>query len=110
MYLYNEDTDLKSLVDFIATKYSPEKIILFGSRARGDHKKDSDYDILIIMKNVENRRKFASLLYSELIPNNLIVNVDFLVTSKDRYEKLKTDIGLIYISIDSEGKVLYEKK
>jgi predicted nucleotidyltransferase len=109
MCITDEDAELKSLVDFIATKYSPEKIILFGSRARGDHKEDSDYDILII-KDVENRRKFASLLYSELRLNNLIVNVDFLVTSRDRYEKLKTDIGLVYINIDREGKVLYEIK
>jgi len=27
-----------------------EKIILFGSRARGDHKKDSDWDILVVVK------------------------------------------------------------
>jgi predicted nucleotidyltransferase len=89
MCITDEDAELKSLVDYIATKYSPEKIILFGSRARGDHKEDSDYDILIIMKNVENKRKFASLLYSELISNNLIVNLDFLLTSRDRYEKIK---------------------
>lgn len=35
---------------FIRKKYNPEKIILFGSRARGDHLKESDIDLLIISK------------------------------------------------------------
>jgi predicted nucleotidyltransferase/HEPN domain-containing protein len=109
MCITDEDTELKSLVDIIATKYSPEKIILFGSRARGDHKEDSDYDILILMKNIDNKKDFVTLLYSELKRCNLNAEVDFLVTSSDRYEKLKSDVGLVYIHIDREGKVLYER-
>lgn len=35
-------------LNFIRRKYHPEKIILFGSRARGDHLKGSDIDLLII--------------------------------------------------------------
>ncbi len=37
-------------LNFISKKYHPEKIILFGSRARGDHLKESDIDLLIISK------------------------------------------------------------
>ena len=36
--------DLDEIVERITTRFSPDKIILFGSRARGDAKPDSDVD------------------------------------------------------------------
>jgi hypothetical protein len=62
------------------------------------------------MKKLDNWYKFTTLLYSELIPNDQIINVDFLVISSDEYENVKTDVGMVYITIDKEGKVLYENK
>lgn len=48
------DKETAKIVKFFAAKikkaYSPEKIILFGSRARGDHFKSSDFDIVIVSK------------------------------------------------------------
>lgn len=40
----------------IRAAYKPEKIILFGSRARGDNLKTSDYDYVIVSKAFENTR------------------------------------------------------
>ncbi|MDR1180154.1 MAG: nucleotidyltransferase domain-containing protein [Spirochaetales bacterium] len=54
---------MKQIVSFITSKISPERIVLFGSYARGDNRKDSDIDILIIMKNLENERKVTGALY-----------------------------------------------
>ncbi len=47
---------IKETILNIAKKYNIEidKIILFGSRARGDFKEDSDWDILIVIKNKVN--------------------------------------------------------
>ncbi len=44
-----QDSDLERLVDLLK-KYEPEKIILFGSRARGDADAFSDYDVLLIKR------------------------------------------------------------
>lgn len=41
-------SDLENLVDFIASEYKPEKIILFGSSATEMRRKGSDIDLLII--------------------------------------------------------------
>lgn len=38
--------DLKRLVDFIVSKYKPDKIILFGSYGSGKEKESSDIDLL----------------------------------------------------------------
>jgi predicted nucleotidyltransferase len=40
---------MKQIVAFITSKLSPERIILFGSYARGDNTENSDIDILIII-------------------------------------------------------------
>jgi len=47
----------------MAMKYNliiiSDNIILFSIRARGDHKKESDYDICVIKKGISHRRKVA---------------------------------------------------
>ena len=46
----------------IKKAYSPEKIILFGSRARGDNFKSSDFDFIIVSK------KFAGVPFMQRLP------------------------------------------
>ena len=41
--------ELERIVQQIAQALEPEQIILFGSRARGDHRSDSDADLLIVV-------------------------------------------------------------
>ncbi|MDR3291736.1 MAG: nucleotidyltransferase domain-containing protein [Methanobrevibacter sp.] len=43
-----------------------EKILLFGSVARGDDNKDSDIDILIIIKNIDDKLKIRDDIYSKV--------------------------------------------
>jgi predicted nucleotidyltransferase len=45
---------LKNHIKKIKQRYHPKKIILFGSRARGDHLKDSDIDLLIVSEKFQN--------------------------------------------------------
>ncbi len=49
---------IKEIILNVAKKYNIEvdKIILFGSRARGDYREDSDWDLLIVTKNRLNRK------------------------------------------------------
>lgn len=43
------DAEIQALADAIGARFKPEKIVLFGSRARGDARADSDVDLLVIM-------------------------------------------------------------
>jgi len=51
---YKVDKNLKRFLEKINKKFQMEKVILFGSRARGDEKVYSDYDIIMISKDFKN--------------------------------------------------------
>lgn len=49
------DPVLDEMVRRIVSGFDPVRIILFGSRARGDHRPDSDYDLLVILDEVPSK-------------------------------------------------------
>ncbi|MFA5413951.1 MAG: nucleotidyltransferase domain-containing protein [Methanoregula sp.] len=60
------DTVLSRIIDVIVRTLDPDTIILFGSRARGDAREDSDFDICILKKGISGRRTIARTLYRAL--------------------------------------------
>ncbi|MDR0823057.1 MAG: nucleotidyltransferase domain-containing protein [Endomicrobium sp.] len=99
---------INQVVSFIISKISPNKIILFGSYARGDNNKNSDIDILIVMKDLDNERKITRLLNKSLLTEDIFIPIDFLAVDYDKYNKLKHRNGYIYKTIEQEGRILYE--
>ncbi len=85
----------------------PEKIILFGSFARGDPDYDSDIDLLVIIKNVTSPREESNRLRRAL--RGLLVPVDLIVATPEQVNRHKDTIGLIYQPALKEGEVLYER-
>lgn len=100
-------TPLQKIVDIITRTADPDRIILFGSRARRDNKKQSDYDICVIKHGVTRRRDLAMQLYRDLY--GIGAAVDVIVETPDTYEELKDNPFLIYHDIARQGKVIYEK-
>ena len=100
---------IKEIVEDIAKKYKPLKIILFGSYAYGEPKEDSDIDLLILKKT--NKRKVDRFVIVKRIiynPNRKIPVSPLIYTPKELEERLK--IGDDFIKeIISRGIVLYEK-
>ncbi len=80
-------------------------IILFGSRARGDARPDSDVDFLVVRPEIGSRREEMVQLSELLRP--LRLPVDVLVASRRTFEKWASLPGTIYHRARMEGKVLY---
>ena len=97
------------MVEKIVREIQPEKIILFGSYARGDFNSGSDLDLFIIKDGKESsriiRRKIETLLWGRRFPVDLIVRKQKEVEWNFR---AKNTFYLYHIFRD--GKVLYEKE
>ncbi|MEA1998800.1 MAG: nucleotidyltransferase domain-containing protein [Euryarchaeota archaeon] len=74
------------IVDRIKEKFEPEKVILFGSRARGDYLKDSDHDLMVISRRFKGHdfRTRIIKLY-ELIDEP--INIDILCYTPEEFEE-----------------------
>jgi uncharacterized protein len=102
-------TDHRSAIDSITAqlieKYQPEKIILFGSSARGDATPGSDVDLLIIKRDTPLYGADRIMEVSRLIERD--VPVDFLVYRPEEFEK-RLQMGDPFIElVMKEGRVLY---
>jgi predicted nucleotidyltransferase len=98
-------SEIESITAQLVDKYKPEKIILFGSAARGDATPDSDMDFLIIKNDTPYMGRDRMIEVSRLIDRNL--PADFLVYRRDEFEK-RLAMGDPFLEmVVAEGKVLY---
>jgi len=99
---------IKETILNVAKEYNIEidKIILFGSRARGDFREDSDWDILIVTKEKMDKEKLEDFSYeiSLKLIDLLDKPVDILIISKDEYETKRRYKGFVYYWATIEGK------
>ena len=91
----------------LAEEFHPEKIILFGSRARGEQKPDSDVDLLVVVRDVDDRRKLRIEMRRAVTAMGL--SKDILVLTSDEFEVKRKIPGTIAYPADKEGKVLYAR-
>lgn len=101
------DATLEKILKKILEIITPEKVILFGSRATGLNEKDSDYDILIVKSGVKNKREISRKIYRNLLGTN--ASVDIIIELPEILEKYKDSVGYIYKNILQEGKIIYGK-
>ncbi|MEW6216692.1 MAG: nucleotidyltransferase domain-containing protein [Candidatus Bipolaricaulota bacterium] len=98
---------LDDIVRRIVTVADPDKIILFGSAARGEMRPSSDLDLLVVKSGV-HRRRLAQRIYRDLIGAGQAV--DIVVASPDDLHRYGDSVGLIYRSALQEGEVIYERE
>ncbi len=99
------DKKLQEIINRILQIIIPDRIILFGSRARGDYREDSDYDLLVIKSGVQDEIKIARKIYRNLI--GVDESVDVMVEKPETIEIHKNNPGYIYKKAIKEGIVVY---
>jgi len=100
---------VRYVVEKIVRGIAPQRIILFGSRARGEETENSDLDLLVIQDsarpNREVRRQIEYLLWGRRF------GVDLIVRKPGEVERNAANGNPFYTRhILSEGEVLYERR
>jgi len=100
---------LRRMVDIIVREADPAAIIMFGSRARGDARPDSDIDLLVIEREPfgpgRSRIKEAARLYRAL--GDVPASKDLLVYSRDEVADRRTTPSHVVGRACREGRLLY---
>ncbi|HDN83496.1 MAG TPA: nucleotidyltransferase domain-containing protein [Candidatus Altiarchaeales archaeon] len=100
---------LKEIIRRIVSVIDPEKIVLFGSYAYGEPKKESDLDLLVIIKESSLPRYKRSVpIYRALA--GILIPKDIIVYTEKEVEEWR-NVPLAFITtIIRKGKVIYEKQ
>lgn len=97
--------ELENIKKQLITKYKPERIILFGSAARGEITPDSDIDLLVIKKKVPKDSFLRKYQLYKLIDYH--IGTDFIVYTPEEFKRwLKLGDPFLKLIV-KEGKVLY---
>lgn len=102
-----EEKKILEIVNRIAKGYDPDKIILFGSYAKGTSDENSDLDLFVLKDTDLSKAKrvvqVRKLLYGAMIPMDLVV-----FTPEEVNESKDNKFSFVH-EILNTGQVLYER-
>lgn len=100
--------NLREIIHRIVDTTDPERIILFGSAARGSMGQQSDIDLLVIKSGSYNPRDIAGQIYQNLYGTGKAFDI-IVVTPEQVEQYCNSPYFVIYPAL-KEGKVIYERK
>jgi len=96
---------LADVVRRIVEAADPDKIILFGSAARGEMGPDSDLDLLVIKGGKFNKSRLTTTICRHLRGSDAAVDV--VVVTPDEVERYGNSPYLVIYPALKEGKIVY---
>jgi predicted nucleotidyltransferase len=103
-----KESELKQIATRIGIAANAERVVLFGSHARGEANENSDVDLMIIADSNLPRFKRSRKLYTLLKPYPFAM--DLLVYTPQEVEKGKRSPVTFISMILKEGKTLYVRR
>jgi len=101
-----EDPLLAEVVHRLVDAYSPERIYLFGSRARGAARPDSDYDLLVLLADSDQpSHRRARQGYHVLHGSGIAV--DLLVWTTAEFDYRLPARASLLATVAREGRIVY---
>lgn len=104
LFLTQEDA-LQALIDHLVFAFQPTEIWLFGSRARGDARPDSDFDLLLVFDRPYDTLPDPMALRAAIAPLGLAS--DLMAYSQSGFEHDRTEPNSLAAVATKEGRRLY---
>jgi predicted nucleotidyltransferase len=98
---------IQNLANCIAEQFRPEKIILFGSYARGNPTPDSDIDLLVVLPHKGKSWRLAAQIRGALQAD---YPLDLIVRSPEELRRRLAEGDPFLLDIEKNGEVLYENR
>ncbi|HVC96018.1 MAG TPA: nucleotidyltransferase domain-containing protein [Pirellulales bacterium] len=95
---------LADIIQRVVEVAQPDKIILFGSAARGEMGPNSDIDLLVIKRGKFNHWRLLTAIYRHL---PAVAAVDVVLASAEDIERYADSPYLIYYPALREGKIVH---
>jgi HEPN domain-containing protein/predicted nucleotidyltransferase len=102
------DPMLAAIVERAVASFAPERIMLFGSRARGDAGDHSDYDVMFVVNPRGADRSAVEARVREGL-GTLSSMMDIIVSFTQDFEWRRKDVGTLEYIVEHEGHVLYSR-
>jgi len=102
---------LSKMVEAIVKEVDPERIYLFGSRARGEEKPESDADLLIVEREPfgHTRGRFQEINRIYDLLSSFRIPTDILVYSTNEFDKWRKSPNHVIGRCQREGRLLYAR-
>jgi predicted nucleotidyltransferase len=104
---HNRKKMSREMVNRIVDHFDPERIILFGSPARGEAGPERDVDLLVV-RPVQGSKREKQLEIRSLL-RGIRLAKDIVVSRPEDFEWRKDIVGTIEYPATKEGKVLYAR-
>jgi predicted nucleotidyltransferase len=98
---------LRSITERIVRECAPVRVVLFGSRARGDARADSDIDLFVVMETRSDRMMRAVAM--DRLFEDRTWAMDFIVYTPREAAAALRGAGFIVDAVEEEGIVLYDR-
>jgi predicted nucleotidyltransferase len=99
---------IQAMAAKIAERFRPQRVVLFGSYARGEATEDSDVDLLVVMERPGPRGKRSAPII-RMLAEEYALPVDVVVRSSEAIERWEDVANSVSRRILEEGIVLYER-
>ncbi len=102
------DTIISTMVERIVERHRPLRVLLFGSRARGMAREDSDVDLLVVLDEAPDKHGVAVDIRVAL--SGMPVAKDIIVTTPEEIRRRGHVSGTVLREALREGTVMYERE
>ena len=110
--MQHTDPEALGLARLVQEAVSPDTVILFGSRARGDHRPDSDTDLMLIClgDTAASRKKAITALSKGALQDGHNPKAEIIAMSRDRFDYFSRAKNHVTAQALKEGVIMSSER